>query len=82
LTENISNIVLAKGFINSNILYAHNYVSSNNLSNLNINYGFINSNITTQQYIPDLKVNNLYLNNGNISNINGISVNEIIASGK
>ena len=82
LTENINNIVLAKGFINSNILYAHKYVSSNNLSNLNINYGFINSNITTQQYIPSLKVNNLYLNNGNISNINGISVNEIIASGK
>jgi hypothetical protein len=37
LTENISNIVLAKGFINSNIVYAQipqNYVSSNHLSDL------------------------------------------------
>jgi hypothetical protein len=56
------------------------YVSSNVLCNLAISIGFLY--ITTQQYIGKPQYNNFYLNNGNITNINGISVNEIIATGK
>jgi hypothetical protein len=92
VADNIGNIVTAKGFVHSNMLFAQNYinsntvadlyVSSNVLCNLAISRGFINSNITTQQYISNLKCDNLYLNNGNITNINGMSVNEITATGK
>ncbi len=53
-----------------------------NLRSLNDANGYINSNITDLQYISHLKCDNLYLNNGNISNINGITTNELIASGK
>ena len=52
------------------------------LSNINLIQGFINSNIQTQQYIKNLKCETLDLNTGNISNINGINANEIIAAGK
>ena len=40
LTENISNIVLAKGFVNSNFLFAQKYLSSNAASNI-----FVASNV-------------------------------------
>jgi hypothetical protein len=79
LTENISNIVLAKGFVNSNFLFAQKYLSSNAasnifvasnvLSNLNINQGFINTNITTQQTIPDISSTNFTAVYANINNI-------------
>ena len=69
--------------LNSNVLVASNLVDlTTNYYKLGLVQGFVNSNIITQQYIADLKVNNSTLNNGNISNINGISTNEIIASGK
>jgi len=92
VADNIGNIVTAKGFVHSNMLFAQNYISSNTvanlyvssnvLSNLSISKGFINSNITTQQYISNLKCDTLNLNSGNIANINGISTNELIANGK
>ena len=92
IADNIGNIITGKGFVHSNMLFAQNYINSNTVSNLYvscnvlcnlaISRGFINSNITTQQYISNLKCDNLYLNNGNITNINGISVNEITATGK
>jgi hypothetical protein len=76
VADNIRNIVLGKGFINSNILFAQNYISSNtvalnyvalnNLSNLNISAGFINSNITTQQYISNLKCDTLSHNQNDL----------------
>ena len=79
LTENISNIVLAKGFVNSNFLFAQKYLSSNAasnifvasnvLSNLNISQGFINTNITTQQTIPDISSTNFTAVYANINNI-------------
>ncbi len=69
--------------LNSNVLVASNLVdSTTNFYKLGLVQGFINSNIITEQYVADLKVNNLHLNHGNISNINGISTDEIIASGK
>ena len=71
VADNIGNIITGKGFVHSNVL-----------CNLAISKGFINSNITTQQYVSNLKCDNLFLNNGNITNINGISVNEIAATGK
>jgi hypothetical protein len=51
-------------------------------SNLLLNTGFINCNIQTQQYIRDLKCDSLNLNTGNISGINYINVNNIIADGR
>ena len=62
--------------------YSNCLLISSNLSNLNINLGFINSNIQTQQYIKNLKCDTLDLNTGNINNINYITANEIISSGK
>jgi hypothetical protein len=50
--------------------------------NLGLAQGFINSNITTQQYIKDLKCDSLNLNTGNISGINYINVNNIVADGR
>lgn len=52
------------------------------LRSLNDQNGYINCNITDQQYISNLKCDNLNLNTGNIANINGINANEIIANGK
>lgn len=52
------------------------------MSNLSINNGFINCNIQNQQYIKDLKCDNLNLNTGNISGINYINVNNIVADGR
>lgn len=59
-------------------LYEFN-ISFRSLNDIN---GCINSNIINQQYIPSLRCDNLDLNTGNISNINGINTNELIASGK
>lgn len=50
--------------------------------NISVNQGFINYNIQTQQYIKDLKCDNLNLNTGNISGINYINVNNIVADGR
>ena len=52
------------------------------LRSLNDTNGYINSNIQTQQYIKNLKCETLDLNTGNITNINGIVANELIANGK
>ena len=60
-----------------------------NLTELNYNFrsltdlnGYINSNILSEQYISNLKCDYLNLNTGNITNINGITANELIANGK
>jgi hypothetical protein len=55
---------------------------TSNIYNAIVFQGFINSNITEQQYIPSLKCDTLNLNTGNITNINGITANELITSGK
>ena len=55
---------------------------TSNEYNINLIQGFINSNITTQQYISNLKCDNLYLNNGNVSGINYVNVNNIVADGR
>lgn len=55
---------------------------TSNEYNINLIQGFINSNITGQQYISSLKCETLDLNTGNITNINGIAANELIANGK
>ena len=70
---------MAKGFVNSNFLFAQKYLSSNAasnifvasnvLSNLNINQGFINTNITTQQTIQNISTNNFTATYANINNI-------------
>jgi len=46
--------------------------------NLSLAQGFINSNITTQQYIPSIKTEAIYVNSGNI---NGIDINNLKTSG-
>lgn len=66
----------------SNLYINKVYDSLNNLSNINVFLGFINSNIQTEQYIKTLKCDTLNLNTGNITNINGITANELIANGK
>jgi hypothetical protein len=53
-----------------------------NIYNATIYQGFINSNIQTQQYIRDLRCDSLNLNNGNISGINYVNVNNIVADGR
>ena len=53
-----------------------------NMYNFNLIQGFINCNIQTQQYIRDLRCDSLNLNTGNISGINYINVNNIIADGR
>jgi len=53
-----------------------------NMSNMTITQGFINTYNSNQQYIPSLKSDTLDLNTGNITNINGITANELITSGK
>jgi hypothetical protein len=53
-----------------------------NMSNMTIAQGYINTYNTSQQYIPFLKSDTLDLNTGNITNINGITANELITSGK
>jgi len=53
-----------------------------NMYNISVNQGFITSNITTEQFIPNLKCDSLNLNTGNISGINYINVNNIVADGK
>lgn len=87
LTSNNSTQIFGELLCNSNLKLnqtniSNIFVASNLLSNININHGFLNSNITNQQYISNLKCDNLNLNTGNINNINGISTNELIASGK
>ena len=67
----------------NNELIVDNYISyCSNIYNATLAQGFINSNITGQQYIPNLKCETLDLNTGNITNINGIAANELIANGK
>ena len=67
----------------NNDLILDNYISyCSNIYNATLAQGFINSNITGQQYIPNLKCETLDLNTGNITNINGIAANELIANGK
>ena len=59
-----------------------NYTELNTyISNLSIAQGFINSNIATQQYIKNLKCDNLNLNTGNITNINYINAANINSEG-
>jgi hypothetical protein len=53
-----------------------------NMSNMTISQGYINTYNSNQQYIPYLKSDTLDLNTGNITNINGITANELITSGK
>jgi len=53
-----------------------------NMSNMTISQGFINTYNSNQQYISSLKSDTLDLNTGNITNINGIAANELIANGK
>jgi len=50
-----------------NFLYANNYISGT--SNLNLIQGFTNSNIITQQYLNAININELKLNQTNVSNI-------------
>ena len=54
-------------------------ISFRSLNDIN---GSINCNILTQQYISNLKCDNLDLNTGNISGINYVNVNNIVADGK
>ena len=62
-----------------NTSFVNNLFSYNsNISNLCVLNGFINSNISTLQYIPSLKTDNLYINSGNI---NGIDINNLKTSG-
>lgn len=87
LSSNNSTEIFGELLCNSNLKLnqtniSNIFVASNLLSNININHGFLNSNITNQQYLSNLKCDNLNLNTGNINNINGISTNELIASGK
>ena len=49
---------------------------------MTISLGFINTYNSNQQYISNLKCDTLDLNTGNITNINGIAANELIANGK
>ena len=49
-----------------------------NWSNINVGQGFINTHITTQQYIPSIKTEAIYVNSGNI---NGIDINNLKTSG-
>jgi hypothetical protein len=65
----------------SNQIQTYNEYNTS-LSNINILKGFLNSNITTQQYIKDLRCDNLNINTGNILGINYINVNNIVADGK
>jgi hypothetical protein len=58
------------------------YNTGINLRKLNDFHGYINSNILSEQYISNLKCDYLNLNTGNITNINGITANELIANGK
>ena len=68
--------------ITSTRLLASNLVDmSVQCYNLGLAQGFINSNITTQQYIKDLKCDNLNLNTGNITNINYINAANVNAEG-
>ena len=53
-----------------------------NMYNFSLAQGFINSNIQTPQYISSIKCDNLDLNTGNISGINYVNVNNIVADGK
>lgn len=69
--------------------YNQSNIAATNLIDMTIGYynlakaqGFINTNITTQQYISNLKCDNLYLNNGNVSGINYVNVNNIVADGR
>jgi len=56
-----------------------NYISyCSNMSNMTAGQGFINTNITTQQYIPSIKTEAIYVNSGNI---NGIDINNLKTSG-
>jgi hypothetical protein len=67
----------------NNELIVDNYISyCSNIYKGTLAQGFINSNITSQQYISSLKCETLDLNTGNITNINGITANELITSGK
>ena len=67
----------------NNDLILDNYILyCSNIYNGTLAQGFINTNITTQQYISNLKCDNLYLNNGNISGINYVNVNNIVADGR
>ena len=69
--------------LNSNVLVASNLVDmATNFYKLGLVQGFLNSNIQTQQYIPNLKVDTLSLNSGNITAVNTINVNTINISGK
>ena len=62
-----------------NTSFVNNMFSYNsNISNLCVLNGFINSNITTLQYIPSLKTDNLNINSGNI---NGMDINILKTSG-
>jgi hypothetical protein len=65
---------------NKRILKYVSYCS--NMSNMTIAQGFINTYNSNQQYISSLKCDTLDLNTGNITNINGIAANELIANGK
>ena len=87
LSSNNSTEIFGELLCNSNLKLnqtniSNIFVASNLLSNININHGFLNTNITTEQYIKTLKCDTLNLNTGNISNINGITANELITSGK
>ena len=60
--------------LNSNVFISSNLIDMTvNYYNLGLIQGFINSNITTQQTIPSLSTSSLYLNNGNITNVNTIN---------
>ena len=63
--------------MNSNLIDQLEYTS-----NITALQGFLNTHITTEQFIPNFKCDNLYLNNGNISGINYVNVNNIVADGK
>ena len=76
--------VLKDELISSNLVEdTYNFMSiCSNMSNMTISQGYINTYNTSQQYIPFLKSDTLDLNTGNITNINGITANELITSGK
>ena len=66
--------------ISNSLLIANDFDIT--LSNSHIIQGFLNSNTTNQQYLSNLKCDNLFLNNGNITGVNNITTNTLNISGK
>lgn len=71
-----------KAYITDNLMVKVDIKNAELEYNKSVAQGFINYNITSQQYIRNLKCDSLNLNTGNISGINYINVNNIVADGR